>query len=86
MPKKKVVVPVLPDVSRLVIEPIRRLAYTPEEAAASSGIGLTRIYKLIKDEQLGATQNGRSFLIPVAELGDYLIRTMTRGTAPAKSD
>jgi len=81
VPKKKVIAPALPDLPHLVIEPIRRTAFSPEEAAASSGIGLTRIYDLIRDGHLGASRNGRNFLVPVKELEDYLFRNMTRGTA-----
>lgn len=81
MPKKKTIAPVLPDLPRLEVEPIRRIGYSPEEAAASLGLGLTNTYALIREGQLGAVHKGRKIIIPVDEIRAFLLREMTRGVA-----
>ena len=55
--------------------PLRRIAYTPVEAAAASGRTRTRIFKAIKDRELAARKDGRATLIEDSELQRW-VRSM----------
>ncbi|MNU45828.1 Helix-turn-helix domain protein [compost metagenome] len=45
-----------------------KLAYTPAEAAAATGLGLTTIFALMKEGRLKRVKIGRSTLIPRSSL------------------
>jgi excisionase family DNA binding protein len=45
-----------------------KLAYSPEEAAAATGLGMTTIYKLMKEGRLKRVKIGRSTVIPRSSL------------------
>ena len=55
--------------------PLRRIAYTPVEAAAATGWTRTRIFKAIKDQELTARKDGRATLIEDSELQRW-VRSM----------
>jgi excisionase family DNA binding protein len=62
--------------------PAEKLAFTIQEAAASTGIGRTRIFALIKDGHLDARKFGRRTLIPATSLRS-LVATLPRSTKTA---
>lgn len=45
-----------------------KIAYSPEEAAAATGLGMTTIYKLMKEGRLKRVKIGRSTVIPRSSL------------------
>lgn len=45
-----------------------KLAYTPREAAAATGLGMTTIYALMKEGRLRRVKIGRSTVIPRSSL------------------
>ncbi len=49
-----------------------KLAFTPAEAAAATGLGQTTIYALMKDGRLKRIKVGRSTLIPKSSLLELL--------------
>lgn len=49
-----------------------RLAYSPKDAAAALGCGLTHLYGLIASGQIKARKSGRKTLIPAASLHAFL--------------
>lgn len=48
------------------------LCYTPEEAARALAVSRTRLYDLIRTRQIRSVKIGRSRLIPVATLRQYV--------------
>ena len=59
--------------------PLRRIAYTPVEAAAATGRTRTRIFKAIKDKELTARKDGRATLIERDELARWVRSLPTIG-------
>jgi excisionase family DNA binding protein len=59
--------------------PLKRIAYTPIEAAAATGRTRTRIFKAIKDKELTARKDGRSTLIETDELARWVRSLPTIG-------
>lgn len=53
-------------------EPIAKLAYTPEEAAAATGRSRTRIYKAVRDKELTARKDGKATIFEAGELRRWL--------------
>jgi excisionase family DNA binding protein len=53
------------------VEPIRRLAYRPAEAALALGVGESKFAALLR-EGLPHVRTGGTILIPVAELEKWL--------------
>ena len=51
---------------------LRRIAYTPSEAAAEIGRSRTRMFRAIKDGELSARKDGRATLIEADELARWL--------------
>lgn len=52
--------------------PVPPLLLTPEQAAATLGVGRTYVYALIRDERLRSITLGRSRRIPYACLVDFV--------------
>jgi excisionase family DNA binding protein len=59
--------------------PLKRITYTPIEAAAATGRTRTRIFKAIKDKELTARKDGRSTLIETDELARWVRSLPTIG-------
>jgi excisionase family DNA binding protein len=61
---------------------LRRIAYTPLEAAAEIGRSRSRIFRAIKDGELSARKDGRATLIEGDELARWLrsLPRIGRGT------
>jgi excisionase family DNA binding protein len=57
------------------------LAVRPRGAARMLGLGLSKLYELLRDGELAAYTVGRSRFIPVASVREY----MTRRLAAARS-
>lgn len=53
-------------------EPIERLCATADEAAASLRISKSRVYDLMRTNELASIKLGRSRLIPIAELRRFV--------------
>jgi excisionase family DNA binding protein len=58
-------------------EPIRRLCYSPDEAAAALGIGRTMFYEQVLPE-LRVIRLGRKRLVPLRELERWTERESAR--------
>src|SRR5215831_1612329 len=56
-----------------------RISLTPEEAAASTGFSVRRIFQAIKDEKLTARKEGKATVIEFAELSRWVGTLPTRG-------
>ena len=56
-----------------------RISLTPEEAAASTGFSVRRIFQAIKDEKLTARKAGKATVIEFAELSRWVGTLPTRG-------
>ena len=54
--------------------PVKRAAYSVEEAAAALGIGRTYLFQLIKEGNLQTVKAGRRRLVPVGEVQALLNR------------
>ena len=51
---------------------VQRLAFTPDEAAQSTGLARTRIYEAIRNGRLTARKDGKATIIELGELSRYL--------------
>jgi hypothetical protein len=56
-----------------------RISLTPEEAAASTGFSVRRIFQAIKDEKLTARKAGKATVIEFAELSRWVGTLPMRG-------
>jgi excisionase family DNA binding protein len=59
-----------------------RLAFTPDEAAESTGFSRTRIFQAIRAEELTARKDGKATVIETDELLRWLRSLPTRGRQP----
>ena len=59
-----------------------RISLTPEEAAASTGFSVRRIFQAIKDEKLTARKSGKATVIEFGELSRWVGTLPTRGRPP----
>lgn len=50
-----------------------RLAYRPEEAAQLLGVSRSRVFQLIKSKELASVRYGRTRLIPLQAIDQFLI-------------
>src|SRR5215471_5696396 len=56
---------------RISLRALPRISLTPEEAAASTGFSVRRIFQAIKDEKLTARKAGKATVIEFAELSRW---------------
>lgn len=63
-----------------------RFAFTPSEAAESTGFSRTRIFQAIKSGELTARKSGKSIIIETEELLRWLRSLPTRGRRPSTTD
>jgi len=58
----------------MLTQTIERLAYSPQEAAASVGLSVSTIYNLVKSGKLKAfkCEGGRKILIPANNLRSFI--------------
>jgi len=63
--------------------PVPPLLLTPEQAAATLGVGRTYLYALIRDQRLRSITIGRSRRIPYACLVDFIDTLTQRADEPA---
>lgn len=61
-----------PNQAAAAIPPIEKLGFTIQEAAQSSSLGQTSIYKAIRDKQLKARKYGTRTIITRADLAIFL--------------
>ena len=62
--------------------PENKLAYSPEEAALSLGLGVTSIYALLKEGRLRRLKFGRRTLIPRESMQRFLDGLDVLGPGP----
>jgi hypothetical protein len=61
--------------------PIPRISLTPVEAAVSTGLSRTRIFKAIRDNKLLARGEGKATIIEIEELAKYVRSLPPKGRA-----
>jgi excisionase family DNA binding protein len=61
---------------------VEKLAYTPEEAAAATGLGRTSIFEAMRDGRLERRKAGARTLIPAASLRAFLAALPRGGREP----
>lgn len=57
------------------------LSYSPETAAAATGVSRTRIFNALRDNELTAKKHGRRTIIPAQELTRWIESMPARKTA-----
>jgi excisionase family DNA binding protein len=67
--------------SEITTRGLPRLAFTPDEAAESTGVSRTRIFKAIHDEELLARKHGKATVIEADELRRWIRSLPTRDHA-----
>lgn len=57
-------------------EPVKKLLYTPEEAALLLSMSRSRVFVLLSRQRIASIKEGRARLVPLSELESYIQRRL----------